>query len=60
MKIVICSDGMPASDNAVRIGALLAGPCRAATTLFGSTEKVGDEKPLRDALEIFRRQKGAA
>jgi len=51
MKIVICSDGMPASDNAVRIGALLAGPCRAATTLLGITEKVGDEKPLRDALE---------
>jgi nucleotide-binding universal stress UspA family protein len=42
---------MPASDNAVRIGALLAGPCRAATTLFGITEKMGDEKPLRDALE---------
>jgi nucleotide-binding universal stress UspA family protein len=51
MKIVICSDGMPASDNAVRIGALLAGSCRAATTLFGITEKMGDEKPLRDALE---------
>ena len=51
MKIVICSDGMPASDNAVRIGALLAGPCRAATTLFGTTEKPRDEKTLRDALE---------
>jgi nucleotide-binding universal stress UspA family protein len=51
MKIVICSDGMPASDNAVRIGALLAGPCRAAITLLGITEKTGDEKPLRDALE---------
>jgi nucleotide-binding universal stress UspA family protein len=51
MKIVICSDGMPASDNAVRIGALLAGPCRAATTLFGIMEKTADEKPLRDALE---------
>ena len=51
MKIVICSDGMPASDNAVRIGALLAGPCRAATMLLGITEKMGDEKPLRDALE---------
>jgi nucleotide-binding universal stress UspA family protein len=51
VKIVICSDGMPASDNAVRIGALLAGPCRAATALLGITEKVGDEKPLRDALE---------
>jgi nucleotide-binding universal stress UspA family protein len=51
MKIVICSDGMPASDNAVRIGALLAGPCRAATTLFGITENTDDEKPLRDALE---------
>jgi nucleotide-binding universal stress UspA family protein len=51
MKIVICSDGRPASDNAVRIGALLAGPCRAATTLFGITESERDEKPLRDALE---------
>ena len=51
MKIVICSDGMPASDNAVRIGALLAGPCRAATTLLGITEKAGDDKPLREALD---------
>ena len=51
MKIVICSDGMPASDNAVRIGTLFAGPCRAQTTLLGITEKDGDEKPLREALE---------
>jgi nucleotide-binding universal stress UspA family protein len=51
MKILICSDGMPAADNATRLGALLAGPSRAETTLLGIAEKPRDESSLRDALE---------
>jgi nucleotide-binding universal stress UspA family protein len=52
MRILICSDGMPAADSATRIGGLLAGPLRAKTTLLGITEKPRDEKPLREALEM--------
>jgi nucleotide-binding universal stress UspA family protein len=51
MKILICSDGKPAADNATRIGGLLAGPSHAETTLLGIAEKPSDERPLRDALE---------
>src|SRR5437899_12931833 len=51
MKILICSDGMPAADNATRLGALLAGPSRAETTLLGIAEKAEDEPRLRQALE---------
>jgi nucleotide-binding universal stress UspA family protein len=50
MKILICSDGMPAADNATRIGGVLATACRAETTLLGIAEKPRDEQPLRDAL----------
>src|ERR1700730_10762282 len=51
MRILICSDGMPAADNATRIGGLLAAACRAETTLLGIAEKPRDEEPLRAALE---------
>src|SRR5437899_4700091 len=51
MKILICSDGMPAADNATRLGALLAGPSRAETTLLGIAEKAEDEPRLRQALQ---------
>jgi nucleotide-binding universal stress UspA family protein len=51
MKILICSDGMPASENAIQLGGLLAGPLKAKTTLFGIAEKSQDERPLREALE---------
>src|SRR5437899_3283431 len=50
MKILICSDGMPAADNATHIGGLLARASRAETTLLGIAEKPRDEEPLRDAL----------
>src|SRR6266568_5114652 len=39
MKILICSDGKPATDNATRIGGLLAGPSHAETALLGIAEK---------------------
>ena len=51
MKILICSDGMPAADNATRLGALLAAPLQAETTLLGIAEKADDEPRLRQALE---------
>jgi len=51
MKILICSDGMPAADNATRLGALVAAPSRAQTTLLGIAEKPQDEPSLRGALE---------
>jgi nucleotide-binding universal stress UspA family protein len=51
MRILICSDGKPAADNATRIGGLLAAACRAETTLLGIAEEPRDEQPLRQALE---------
>jgi len=51
MRILICSDGMPAADNATRMGGLVAGPCEAETTLLGIVEQPHDDKPLREALE---------
>jgi nucleotide-binding universal stress UspA family protein len=51
MKILICSDGTPAAENAIQLGGLLAGPLKAETTLFGIAEKSQDEGPLREAIE---------
>jgi nucleotide-binding universal stress UspA family protein len=51
MKILICSDGMPAAESAIQLGGLLAGPLKAETTLFGIAEKSQDERALREALE---------
>jgi nucleotide-binding universal stress UspA family protein len=51
MKILICSDGMPAADNATLLGGLLAKACAAEMTLLGIVERADDEKPLREALE---------
>jgi nucleotide-binding universal stress UspA family protein len=51
MKILICSDGMPAADNATRLGGLVARACGAETTLLGIAEKPADELPLREALQ---------
>jgi nucleotide-binding universal stress UspA family protein len=51
MRILICSDGMPASGPATRVGGLLANACRADTVLLGIAEKPEDERPLREALE---------
>jgi nucleotide-binding universal stress UspA family protein len=51
MKILICSDGMPASENAIDLAALLAGPLKAEIILLGIAEKSSDERPLRDTLE---------
>ena len=42
---------MPASENAIELAALLAGPLKAEITLLGIAEKSSDERPLREALE---------
>ena len=51
MKILICSDGKPAADNATKLGTMLAAPLRAETTLLGIAEKSEDESTLRAALD---------
>jgi nucleotide-binding universal stress UspA family protein len=51
MRILICSDGMPAADSATQLGALLVAPLQAETVLLGIAESLQDESPLRDALE---------
>ncbi|HEY2103934.1 MAG TPA: universal stress protein [Chthoniobacterales bacterium] len=51
MKMLICSDGTPPSDNAVQVGGLLAKATIAQTTLLGIAEQSPDEDPLRQALE---------
>ena len=52
MHILICSNGMPAGDNATRIGGLLAKASRAETTLLGIAEQPRDDAPLREALGL--------
>jgi nucleotide-binding universal stress UspA family protein len=51
MKILICSNGMPAAESAIQLGGLLAEPLQAETTILGIAEKSDDERPLREALE---------
>jgi len=51
MKILICSNGMPAAERAIELGGLLAGPLKAETTLLGIAEKSRDEGSMREALE---------
>lgn len=51
MKILICSDGMPAADSATRLGGTLAGALGADTVLLGIAENRSDEQSLRAALD---------
>jgi nucleotide-binding universal stress UspA family protein len=51
MKILICSDGMPAAENAMRLGAALAAPLKADVVVLGVAEKPEDESALQQALE---------
>jgi nucleotide-binding universal stress UspA family protein len=55
MRILICSDGTEPGDNAIEIGALVAAPIKAQTTLLGIAEKARDEAPLRQTLETQAR-----
>ena len=51
MRILICSDGMPASAAATRLGGIISRGCAAETVLLGIVEKPLDEAALRQALE---------
>jgi nucleotide-binding universal stress UspA family protein len=51
MKILVCSDGMPAAENAMRLGAALAAPLKADVTLLGVAENSEDESTLQQALD---------
>src|SRR6202162_1414332 len=51
MKILICSDGMPAAENAMRLGAAVATPLKADVVVLGVAEKAEDESSLQQALE---------
>jgi nucleotide-binding universal stress UspA family protein len=51
MKILICSDGMPAAKTAIELGASLAGPLKAQSTLLGIAEASQDELALHDTLQ---------
>ena len=51
MKILVCSDGMPAAENAMRLGAALAAPLKADVTLLGVAENSKDESTLQQALD---------
>jgi nucleotide-binding universal stress UspA family protein len=51
MNILICSDGTPASDNAARLGGIVAGATQAQVMLLGIAEDPSDEQPLRQALD---------
>jgi len=51
MKILICSDGMPAAESATRLGAAFAAPLKAEVVVLGVAEKTDDEASLRQALE---------
>ncbi len=50
MKILICSDGMPAAENAIRLGAAFAAPLTAEVVVLGVTERPEDESSLQEAL----------
>jgi nucleotide-binding universal stress UspA family protein len=51
MKILICSDGMPAAKTAIELGASLAGPLKTQSTLLGIAEASQDELALHDTLQ---------
>lgn len=51
MKLLICSEGSPQAERALRLGATIAVGCRAETTLLGISEAPGDIDPLHEALK---------
>jgi len=51
MKILICSDGTPVAETAIRLGGILGGALKAETALLGIAETSPDEDPLRNALQ---------
>ncbi len=54
MKILICTDGLPAADQAVHLGATIAAACAAEVTLLGVVENPGEADQIMDALRRGR------
>jgi nucleotide-binding universal stress UspA family protein len=52
MKVLICTDGSPQAENAMRFGGLIAAACRAETTILGITETAGGEDAIFDSLRL--------
>src|SRR5262244_1914490 len=50
MKILICTDGSPQAENAVRFGGLIAEKSGAETTILGIAEKAGEEDAVFESL----------
>jgi len=50
MKMLFCSDGSAAADNAVRFGALIAAGCHAEPTILGICEQAGTQDALVQSL----------
>src|ERR1043166_2133546 len=50
MKILVCSDGHPQAENAIRFISGTAATCAAQVTLLGIIEHPSDEASLQDAL----------
>jgi nucleotide-binding universal stress UspA family protein len=50
MKILFCSDGSSAAENAVRFGALIAAACQAETTILGIVERASEQDGVLQAL----------
>jgi len=50
MKMLFCSDGSAAAENAVRFGALIAAGCHAETAVLGICEQPGTEDTLVQSL----------
>ncbi len=51
MRILICSNGLPAADQAAQLGGILARRVSAEITLLGIAERPAHEEPLSQALE---------
>ena len=51
MRILICSNGMPAADAATRLGGVISKSLGAETVLLGIVENAPDETSLRQSLE---------
>ena len=51
MRMLICSDGMPAAESAMRLGAAFAAPLKAEVIVLGVVEKAEDQASLQQALE---------
>ncbi|MEW6281218.1 MAG: universal stress protein [Candidatus Eremiobacterota bacterium] len=50
MKVLICTDGSPSAEMALKMGGLVAGALKADTTLLGISETPSDQPALLEVL----------